>query len=98
MSSLQQLGKDTLSVEVTNISKHGIWMITGDKELFLGYDQFPWFKDVSVGKIINVEEPSPGHFYWPDLDVDLGIESIEHPERFPLKSGDNILSSNLEPI
>jgi len=24
----------------------------------------------------------PGHFYWPELDVDLAIESIEHPERF----------------
>ena len=95
MSNLQQFGKGTLSVEVTNISKHGIWIITGDKELFLGYDQFPWFKDVSVGKIINVEEPSPGHFYWPDLDIDLGIESIEHPERFPLKSRDNILSPSL---
>ncbi len=98
MSNLQQLGKDTLSVEVTNISKHGIWMITGDKELFLGFDEFPWFKDASIGKILNVEEPSQGHFYWPDLDVDLSIESIEHPERFPLKSGDSILSSNLKPV
>jgi len=34
----------------------------------------------------NVEEPMPGHFYWPNLDVDLSIESIEHPERFPLKA------------
>ena len=85
MSSLQQLGKDTLSVEVTNISKHGIWMITGDKEFFLGFDDFPWFKHASIWKILNVEEPTPGHFYWPDLDVDLCIESIEHPDRFPLK-------------
>ena len=44
------------------------------------------FKDAPVGKILNVEEPTPGHFYWPELDVDLGIESIEHPERFPLKA------------
>jgi hypothetical protein len=32
-----------------------------------------------------VEEPSVGHFYWPDLDVDLTAEIIEDPERFPLK-------------
>lgn len=31
----------------------------------------------------NVEEPSSRHFYWPDLDVDLTEEIIEHPERFP---------------
>lgn len=22
--------------------------------------------------------------YWPDLDIDLTVESIEHPEKFPL--------------
>ena len=22
--------------------------------------------------------------YWPDLDVDLAVESIEHSEKFPL--------------
>ncbi|MBU0463720.1 MAG: DUF2442 domain-containing protein [Proteobacteria bacterium] len=80
------LGKHTLAVEITNISSHGIWLITGDRELFISYDEFPWFKDVPIGKILNVEEPTPGHFYWPELDVDLGIESIEHPEGFPLKS------------
>ena len=96
MSASQTLGKNTLKVEVTNISSHGIWLITGNRELFLGYDQFPWFKDVPIGKIINVEEPSPGHFYWPELDVDLGIESIEYPERFPLVSKNNSLPSGVE--
>jgi len=73
-------------VEITNISIHGIWLLTREKELFISYEEFPWFKDAPVGKILNVEEPTPGHFYWPELDVDLGIESIEHPERFPLKA------------
>lgn len=82
----QALGKSTLIVEVTNISNHGIWLLTGEKELFIPYEEFPWFKDAPIGKILNVEEPTPGHFYWPELDVDLGIESIEHPERFPLKA------------
>ena len=82
----QALGKSTSLAEVTNISIHGIWLLTSGKELFISYEEFPWFKDAPVGKILNVEEPTPGHFYWPDLDVDLGIESIEHPERFPLKA------------
>ena len=82
----QALGKNTSVVEVTNISSHGIWLLTREKELFIPYEEFPWFKDAPVGKILNVEEPTPGHFYWPELDVDLGIESIEHPERFPLKA------------
>ncbi len=72
-------------IEVTNISGNGIWLLTRGKELFLAYEDFPWFRDAPVGKILNVNEPSDGHFYWPDLDVDLTEEIIEHPERFPLK-------------
>jgi len=52
----------------------------------MSYEDFPWFKDVTVGKVLHVEELTPGHFYWPDLDVDLTAEIIEHPKRFPLKS------------
>ncbi|MFQ5799445.1 MAG: DUF2442 domain-containing protein [Bacteroidota bacterium] len=84
--SSKPLGKSTSEVEVTNINKHGIWLLAGDREMFMPYEDFPWFKDVPVRKILNVEELSPGHFYWPDLDVDLGVESIEHPDRFPLKA------------
>lgn len=83
--SLSPHGNPTSAVEVTNISSHGIWLLTQGRELFMSYDDFPWFKDASVGKIIHVEEPSLGHFYWPDLDLDLGIDSIEHPEKYPLK-------------
>lgn len=84
--SSKPLGKSTSEVEVTNINKHGIWLLADDREMFMPYEDFPWFKDVPVRKILNVEELSPGHFYWPDLDVDLGVESIEHPDRFPLKA------------
>lgn len=82
----EALGKNTSAPEVTNISSHGLWLFTNGKEFFLSYNNFPWFKDAPVWKIFNVEELNPGHFYWPDIDVDLCIESIEHPERFPLKS------------
>lgn len=79
-------GGSTLAVEVTNISRHGLWLLAGGEELFLSFEDFPWFRDAPVGQVLNVTEPSPGHFYWPDLDVDLGAETIRHPERFPLKS------------
>lgn len=79
-------GNSTLAVEVTHISSHGVWLLSNDKELFMPYEEFPWFKDQPIKSIINVEELSTGHFYWPDIDVDLTVESIEHPKRFPLKS------------
>lgn len=84
--SSRALGKNTSAVEVTNISSHGVWLLAADQELFMSYEDFPWFKNVPVGKVLNVKEPAPGHFHWPDLDVDLTSEIIEHPERFPLRS------------
>jgi hypothetical protein len=71
---------------VTHISAHGLWLLAGGKEHFLSYEDFPWFKDQPVRVILNVEMPSPGHFYWPVIDVDLTEEMIEHPDRFPLKA------------
>lgn len=82
----QKLGKDTSTLEVTHVSRHGVWLLAGDRELFMPYDDFPWFREAPVGKILNVEEAAPGHYHWPELDVDLDVESIEHPERFPLKA------------
>ena len=77
-------GTDTSEVEVTQISKDGIWLLIGEKESFLPFENFPWFRDASVGAIHNVELLNESHLYWPDLDIDLAVESIEHPERFPL--------------
>ena len=74
-------------IEVTNISRHGLWLLSSAGERFLAFDDFPWFRDAPVAKILNVEEPSPGHFYWPDLDVDLSLKIIERPQDYPLKSG-----------
>lgn len=80
------LGIPTSPVEVTNISQHGFWLLLEDEELFLPFTEFPWFRDVAVGKILHVELPSYSHLYWPELDVDLAVESIRHPEQFPLVS------------
>lgn len=80
------LGRSTSPVEVTNISQHGLWLLLNDEELFLPFADFPWFRDAAVGKIVHVELPSSGHLYWPELDVDLAVESIRHPEQFPLVS------------
>ncbi|HMK42920.1 MAG TPA: DUF2442 domain-containing protein [Dissulfurispiraceae bacterium] len=85
MSKSTTLGNDTSKAEVTHISANGIWILAGGKELFLPYEDFPWFKDAPVYKILHIEEQRAGHYYWPDLDIDLTDEIIESPERFPLK-------------
>jgi hypothetical protein len=73
-----------LDVEVTNVSPHGFWLLIDEKECFISFKIFPWFREASIAQLTNVKRPSPRHLYWPDLDVDLAVESIEHPERYPL--------------
>lgn len=79
-------GRSTSPVEVTNVSVHGFWLFVGEREMFVSFAEFPWFRDAAIGAIANVQLPSPQHLYWPDLDIDLAVESIEHPEKYPLVS------------
>lgn len=79
-------GDDTSQVEVSGISRHGIWLFLGDREAFLPFEQFPWFREAPVAGVLHVERPSRDHLYWPDLDIDLSVESILDPARFPLIS------------
>jgi hypothetical protein len=81
-----QNGTTTSPVEVTNISINGIWIFIHDTEVFLSFEDFPWFEEALIKKILRVEMPSENHLYWPDLDIDLAVESVFHPERFPLVS------------
>jgi len=79
-------GTSTSEVEVTNVSKHGFWLLIRDEEVFVPFAEFPWFRNAPIGHLVNVQLPSPHHLYWPDLDVDLAVESLFHPEQFPLVS------------
>ncbi len=78
---------ETLQTEVTNISIHGFWILSDDKEYFLSFDDFPWFKDKTINDITNIQSFDAGHLYWESLDIDLSLDMIEHPERFPLQAG-----------
>ncbi|MGA2163038.1 MAG: DUF2442 domain-containing protein [Solirubrobacteraceae bacterium] len=71
---------------MTNISRHGFWLLLDERELFLPFAEYPWFGRAPVEAILRLEQPRPGHLYWPDLDVDLSVDSIEHPSRYPLKA------------
>lgn len=77
-------GTSTLAAEVTHVSPNGFWLLLDEEELLLPFTEFPWFKQATIAQLCAVERPSPGHLYWPELDVDLSVESIRHPERFPL--------------
>ena len=74
----------TSEIEVTNVSKHGFWILLENEELFLSYKDFPWFKKSTIEQILAVERPYKNHLYWSQLDVDLSVDSIRNPSAFPL--------------
>lgn len=74
-------------VEVTNVSVHGFWLLLGDEELAVPFADFPWFKKATIEQLSDVKRPTANHLYWPQLDIDLSVESIRNPAAFPLVSG-----------
>lgn len=86
MKKLESIGDDTLAAEVLNISPHGFWLMAKGREYFMDFDLFPWFRRAAVEDICSVELMHQDHLYWPKLDVDLDLDRIEHPEKYPLVS------------
>ena len=69
----------TSAVEVGTVGHTGFWLLVDDRELYLSFDWFPWFQDVTMDALTTIERPSSNHLYWPKLDADVAIAFIEHP-------------------
>ena len=83
----EKLGSSTSVPEVTNVSQHGFWVLLDEREVFVSFRQFPWFADATIAELSNLERPVSHPLYWPTLDIDLHLASIESPDSFPLVSG-----------
>ncbi len=80
----KQLEKNISGANIANITINGIWIFVNEKEYFLPYKEYPWFKEAQISEIQNVELLHENHLRWPELDIDLEIESLEHPEEYPM--------------
>ena len=47
-------------------------------------EEFPWFKNAPAISIFNVKLLHIKHLHWPDLDVDLDLDSLANLESYPL--------------
>ena len=86
----ESIGVGTSKAEVLNVSPHGFWVMVAAKEYFLDYGDFPWFRNVTLSQLFNVELHHGEHLYWPELDVNLDLERITHPEKYPLVAKDTL--------
>ena len=80
----EKAGTDTSGVEVTNVSSHGLWVYLRGEEYFLLFDEFPWFRDATISQIQHVQLIRDHHLRWPDIDVDLELDSLKNPQDYPL--------------
>ena len=83
-------GTSTSEVEISHISCHGIWLCITDTEYFLSYRDFPWFQEAKVKDILDVHLLHGHHLHWPHLDVDLAVDCLKDPHRYPLVSKGSI--------
>ena len=83
MNSLQN-GTCTLEFSVTTITDLGFWILIGDTEYFVPFEEYPVFKDATVKQILNLTIISPAQLRWETLDVDIELKALENPEMFPM--------------
>lgn len=73
------------TVLVQNISPHGIWLLLQDKEFFMSFEKFPWFLRATIEQIYQVEIFHGHHLHWPALDIDVDVDALCNPEKYPLQ-------------
>lgn len=69
---------------VLMINAEGIMLSVLGRDYFLSYNRIPWMQDAPIRSVLNVKMSGPEAIEWPELDVDLEIDSLIHPERYPL--------------
>ena len=72
------------SASVLMITAQGIMLSVLGNDYFLSYNRIPWMKDAPIRSVLNVQMSGTEAIERPDLDVDLEIDSLRHPERYPL--------------
>ena len=72
------------SVNVLMINSQGMMLSVQGNDYFVSYNRVPWLRDARISSALNVRMVGQNAIEWPDLDVDLEIESLKHPERYPL--------------
>lgn len=84
MPTISENNTKNTSVSVLMINSQGIMISVLGNDYFISYNRLPWMKDAAVRSVLNVRMSGNDAIEWPDLDVDLEIDSLKHPERYPL--------------
>jgi len=84
MKKHSKINTENTLVKVLSINADGVFIMAFGKDYFLSYNRLPWFKEAKVSDIMNVTNIGSMGIRWEAMDVDLEIESLIHPEKYPL--------------
>ncbi len=82
-TTLETNTKDTLA-NVLMINSQGLLLSVCGHDYFLSYNRVPWMREASIKEVLDVRMSGRNAIEWPLLNVDLEIDSLRHPERYPL--------------
>ena len=68
---------------ISSIQQDGFQLLTEEGECFVLFERYPAFRKAKVDQIFHIEQDDDA-FYWPDLDIDIELDALMHPERYPL--------------
>jgi hypothetical protein len=89
---------ETILVSVENITPFGIWLFMKDKEYFLSYKNYPYFGTKLLG-LFRMWNYYMGFICTrPALDIDLEIDNLENPEKYPLISKVSLQSTRKKAV
>ena len=69
---------------VLMINEQGIMLSVQGQDYFLSYNRVPWMRDATINEVLDVRMSGKNAIEWPKLAVDLEVDSLRHPERYPL--------------
>ena len=81
---MSPVSKHGSEICVLMINAQGIMLSVLGHDYFLSHNRIPWMQDAPIRSVLNVQMSGPEAIEWPDFDVDLEIDSLRHPERYPL--------------
>ena len=90
--------KHRAEIKISDITAEGFRLRTFNRDYYVSREDYPWFKDATHREIQDVvlytssfDDPSTcleegDTLHWVSLDVILGTNTFEYPERFPFRS------------
>lgn len=84
METNLKTNSQSTSVSVLMINMQGIILTVLGQDYFISYNRVPWLRDARISDVLNVKMCGHSAIEWEALGIDLEIESLKHPERYPL--------------